>query len=103
LRNKKNKKQLNLLNKKLFQNQSYILIKFDCSPKSVTSVAKDLHNNVDFLRSTIARINNIDEEIEANKCECKEIGKFVKSEVDYMKPMTVWNKKKIFKDYSIRL
>ena len=62
----------------------------------------ELNRNLDFLRSSIGRLQD-DSDDKSVPCKCKELGKFVKSEVDYMKPLTVWNKKRIFKDYSVRL
>ena len=78
---------------------SFILIKFDIPREAVQAVIKSFENHDDYLRSTISRISD-DQDV---KCECLEEGKFIKDQVNYMKPMSTNNKRKIYRDYGVRL
>jgi hypothetical protein len=76
------------------------LIKFDLPSKETKTVEKEFQNNNDYIRTTISPLkeysNNVD-------CECLENGQFIKDRINYMKPMSIGNKRKIYRDYSIRL
>lgn len=62
-----------------------------------------INKDSNFIKSTLAAFKDEEEEKKANECLCKKNGQFVKDKIDYMKPLTVWNKRSIYKDYAVRL
>jgi ribosomal protein S6 len=92
----------NLIRDFLF-NFSYILIKFYSPAKVAPQIHDEINKDSNFIKATMAPFRDEEEEKKANECECKKHGQFVKDKVDYMKPLTVWNKRSIYKDYGMRL
>lgn len=78
---------------------SYILIKFDAPSKEAPNIQDEFNNNVDYIRSTLAPL----QELEEPTCICSTNGEFKKDRVNYLKPLSTWNRRKIYRDYSVRL
>lgn len=67
----------------------------------------EISKDADYLRSGVSPLveygaNNEEDNFQV-ECKCKEEGQFNKFGFDFEKPMTVWKKKKIFKNYGLRL
>lgn len=83
-------------------NLSFFLIKFDLPTKETKNVEMEFNNNSDFIRTTISPLIEYESDFKAN-CECLEKGKFMKHSIDYTKPLSVNNKRSLFRDYTVRL
>lgn len=70
--------------------------------KETISIDQEIRKDQDFLRSCITTLKEYDDEYK-NECPCKEAGQFVKYGFDFRNPMTSWDKKKVYKDYGVRL
>lgn len=79
-----------------------MLIKFDLPRSQINSVTSEIRKDADFLKSGISSLKELDDSFDA-ECKCLEEGKFIKFPFNFEKPMTVWDKKKIFKNYGLRL
>lgn len=79
-----------------------MLIKFDLPRTHVNNVTSEILKDADFLRSGISPLVENTEEFDA-ECRCKERGKFMKNAFNFEKPMTSWNKQKVYKNYGLRL
>lgn len=62
----------------------------------------EVAKNDDYIRYGISPLLEYDEEHEET-CICKEKGVFMKNSFNFMNPMTAWDKKKIYKNYGLRL
>ncbi len=78
------------------------MVKFDLPSKNVNAVVSEVAKNDDFIRYGISPLLEWDEDHE-EPCVCKERGEFMKNSFNYMKPMTAWDKKKVYKNYGLRL
>jgi hypothetical protein len=79
-----------------------MLIKFDIPRTEVNAVAQELRKDQDLIRTGIMPLQEHESDFQAT-CQCAEKGEFVKNEFNYEKPMTSWDKKRIFKNYGLRL
>ena len=97
-------KQKTLIKGIVFLLLSYILVKFDLPSKDVPLIDQEIKKDEDFIRSCITKLVEIKEDFKQN-CICKEQGqgKFQKYGFDFRNPMTSFDKKRIYKDYGVRL
>ena len=79
------------------------MIKFDVPTKETISIDQEIRKDQDFLRSSITLLREYAQDEFKNECECKEKGEFVKNGFDFRNPMTSWDKKRVYKDYGVRL
>ena len=80
-----------------------MLIKFDVASKETTSIDQEIRKDEDYIRSCITKLHEYDEEFK-QECQCKETtGQFQKYGFDFRNPMTSYHKKKVYKDYGVRL
>ena len=79
-----------------------MLIKFDVPSNDTSFIDKEIKKDEDFIRSCITKLTEYDEDFE-QKCLCAQRGQFMKYGFDFRNPMTSYDKKKIFKDYGVRL
>ena len=70
--------------------------------KETLSIEQEIRKDEDYIRSCLTKLNEYDDDFKKN-CECNEKGQFVKYGFDFRKPLTVWDKKKLYKDYTVRL
>ena len=65
----------------------------------------DLKSNVekdgDYLRATWMMLKEYDSSFKA-ECACKKSGEFKKNAFNFMKPMTAFDKMRVYKDYGKR-
>lgn len=96
-----------LMFRKLIQGSSlrlsYILVKFDVPARETISIDQEIRKDQDFLRSAITLMKEYADGEFENECHCKEKGEFVKYGFDFRNPMTSWDKKRVYKDYGVRL
>ncbi|CAF0713915.1 unnamed protein product [Brachionus calyciflorus] len=81
---------------------NYMLIKFDLPRNHVPNVISEIQKDADYIRSGITPITEFEDTYEA-ECKCLEKGKFMKNPFNFEKPMTTWDKKKVYKNYGLRL
>lgn len=79
-----------------------MLIKFDVPSKETTSIDQEIKKDEDFIRSCITKLTEYDESFKQT-CKCAEKGQFQKNGFDFRNPMTSYHKKKIYKDYGVRM
>lgn len=79
-----------------------MLIKFDLPRSHVNTVTSEMRKDADYLRSGISPLKVFEEDFDA-ECRCLERGKFMKFPFNFERPMTSWDKKKIYKNYGLRL
>lgn len=77
-----------------------MIIKFDSPRQEVQSIVKEIKNEGNFLRTSITPLSDEQTDVE---CVCKENETFSKHGFDFEKPMTSWDKKRIYKNYGRRL
>ena len=78
------------------------MIKFDAPRDLSMNVAAETHKNKDFMRTYITPLVEYDETRQV-ECKCKESGEFAKNAFNFFKPMTSWDKRRVYKDYGRRL
>jgi hypothetical protein len=69
---------------------------------TVVKAMTDLVKDVDYIRTHVTPLKEYDEDYQV-ECVCLERGEFSKNSFNFFKPMTVWDKKRIYKDYGVRL
>lgn len=79
-----------------------MLIKFDLPRDQVQAVGAELKKDADYIRSGITNLVEYDEEYQAD-CRCAEKGEFAKLAFNFDRPMTSWDKKRVYKNYGLRL
>jgi hypothetical protein len=67
----------------------------------INTIATEMSKDKDFLRTGVSPLVDL-EEFKV-KCQCEEKGEFVKNPFNFQNPMTSWDKKKIYKNYGLRL
>lgn len=71
-------------------------------PRDTIFIDQEIKKDEDFLRSCITTLKEYDENYKT-ECQCKEKGEFIKYAFDFRNPMTSWDKKRVYKDYGVRL
>ena len=79
-----------------------MLIKFDMPSNKIQSVTSELLKDQDYIRTGISPLLEYDQDYK-QVCACAERGEFVKNAFDFTRPMTSWDKKRVFKNYALRL
>lgn len=69
--------------------------------RDVFKLSNEISKDADFLRTSVSKLVEPDEfQVD---CKCEEAGTFVKNLFNYEKPMTHWDKKKVYKNYGRRI
>ena len=86
----------------IFYSTSYILIKFDMPSVHAPTLTNQIGKDQDFIRYGLTTLHEYDDEY-AIDCKCKEQGEFVKNAFSFQKPMSAYVKKRVYKNYGVRL
>jgi len=84
-----------------FDSKSYVLVKFDVPRTEISQILTEMSKDKDYLRSGVSPLVDL-EEFQV-KCLCEEKGEFVKNPFKFESPMTSWDKKRVYKNYGLRL
>ena len=71
-------------------------------PRDTVFIDQEIKKDQDFLRSSITILKEYDQDFKT-QCQCKEKGEYIKYGFDFRNPMTSWDKKRVYKDYGVRL